>query len=106
MKKISLASSVVGAALLGVASVGVHAAQNPFAVQELSSGYSVAAAEKAKEGSCGEAKCGADKGKREASKAGHEGSCGADRKAKEGSCGGEKKAGEGNCGADKRSRKA
>ncbi|MDP5964079.1 hypothetical protein P3859_29470, partial [Pseudomonas aeruginosa] len=85
MKKISLASSVVGAALLGVASVGAHAAQNPFAVQELSSGYSVAAAEKAKEGSCGEAKCGADKGKREASKAGHEGSCGADRKAKEGS---------------------
>lgn len=79
MKKISLASSVVGAALLGVASVGAHAAQNPFAVQELSSGYSVAAAEKAKEGSCGEAKCGADKGKREASKAGHEGSCGADR---------------------------
>ncbi len=72
MKKISLASSVVGAALLGVASVGAHAAQNPFAVQELSSGYSVAAAEKAKEGSCGEAKCGADKGKREASKAGHE----------------------------------
>lgn len=94
MKKISLASSVVGAALLGVASVGAHAAQNPFAVQELSSGYSVAAAEKAKEGSCGEAKCGADKGKREASKAGHEGSCGADRKAKEGSCGGEKKAAE------------
>ena len=37
MKKISLASSVVGAALLGVASVGAHAAQNPFAVQELSS---------------------------------------------------------------------
>ncbi len=102
LKKISLASSVVGAALLGVASVGAHAAQNPFAVQELSSGYSVAAAEKAKEGSCGEAKCGADKGKREASKAGHEGSCGADRKAKEGSCGGEKKAGEGNCGADKK----
>ncbi len=43
-EKISLASSVVGAALLGVASVGAHAAQNPFAVQELSSGYGVAAA--------------------------------------------------------------
>ncbi|PBD22279.1 hypothetical protein CLM86_38735, partial [Pseudomonas aeruginosa] len=60
---------VVGAALLGVASVGAHAAQNPFAVQELSSGYSVAAAEKAKEGSCGgekkagEGNCGADKKK-------------------------------------------
>ncbi len=101
MKKISLASSVVGAALLGVASVGAHAAQNPFAVQELSSGYSVAAAES--QGRFlrrGQVRC--RQGQARSLKAGHEGSCGADRKAKEGSCGGEKKAGEGNCGADKK----
>ena len=68
-EKISLASSVVGAALLGVASVGAHAAQNPFAVQELSSGYSVAAAEKAGRFLRRGQVRGADKGKREASKA-------------------------------------
>ena len=67
-----------------------NAAENPFAMTELSSGYMVA--EKA-EGKCGEGKCGADKAKKEG-KCG-EGKCGADKAKKEGKCG------EGKCGADK-----
>ena len=58
-----------------------NAADNPFAMSELSSGYMVA---EMAEGKCGEGKCGGDK------------------KDKEGSCGGEKEAncsGEGSCGA-------
>ena len=90
----------LGAALLGTAFVA-QAASNPFAAQELSSGYSLAAHEKGHEGSCGEGKCGAEmKGEAKAA----EGKCG------EGKCGGEArtadkvaegKCGEGKCGADK-----
>ena len=77
-----------------------NAADNPFAMSELSSGYMVAemaegkcGGDKAKseaEGKCGEGKCGGDKAKTEA-----EGKCG------EGKCGGEKKATEGKCGEGK-----
>lgn len=81
----------LGAALIGVSALS-HAAGNPFAINELSSGYSLAANEKGKEGSCGEAKCGANR------KATEDGS--ADQKAKEGSCGAAKTQ-EGKCGADK-----
>ncbi|PXX50940.1 hypothetical protein SAMN05660489_06344 [Pseudomonas sp. LAMO17WK12:I10] len=118
MKKMPLASSVFATALLGAASVSVQAAQNPFAVQELSSGYSLAAAEKAKEGSCGESKCGGSSkpAATKDGKASHEGSCGAEAKGKEGSCGeakaskaghegtcgGDMKGKEGTCGADKK----
>lgn len=76
--------------------MSVQAASNPFAAQELSSGYSLAAVEKTAEGSCGEGKCGGEMKKAEG-----EGKCG------EGKCGGEAKAdgegkcGEGKCGADK-----
>ena len=97
-----------------------NAAENPFAMSDLSSGYVVAEMEEGKakaEGKCGEGKCGGDKTKKEG-KCG-EGKCGGD-KAKsmtEGKCGGDKaeamategadkakkegKCGEGKCGGSK-----
>ena len=71
-----------------------NAAENPFAMSELSSGYMVA---EMAEGKCGgekkaaeEGKCGGEK------KAAEEGKCG------EGKCGAEKKTtAEGKCGAEK-----
>ncbi|GMR18096.1 MAG: hypothetical protein BMS9Abin33_0498 [Gammaproteobacteria bacterium] len=64
-----------------------NAAENPFTMKDIGSGYKVA-----KEGSCG-----GDKKMK-----GKEGSCGGDKKAKgkEGKCGGDKKmkGKEGNCG--------
>jgi uncharacterized low-complexity protein len=83
----------LGATLGALGAVNVHAADsNPFALNSLSSGYMVEAAE----GKCGEAKCGADKAKE--AKCG-EAKCGAD-KATEAKCG-EAKCGEGKCGGDK-----
>ena len=89
-----------------MASPIVSAEQNPFSMNELSSGYQVA--EKGKEGSCGEGKCGGKKSSKEGScgegkcggkKSSKEGSCG-DKKGKEGSCG-DKKGKEGSCGEGK-----
>ena len=72
-----------------------NAAENPFAMSELSSGYMVA--DSHMEGKCGEGKCGGEK-----AKATKEGKCG------EGKCGGDKakaakegKCGEGKCGGNK-----
>ena len=63
-----------------------NAAENPFSMTELPSGYMVA--DKA-EGKCGEGKCG-------------EGNCGSgDQKAKEGKCGEGKMEKEGKCGEGK-----
>ena len=97
-------TAVVGAA-------GMAHAANPFAMQSLSSGYMVAAADdktmegkcggnktmegkcggdkatKAKDGKCGEGKCGANKAKTKAKAA--DGKCGAS-KAADGKCGGNK----------------
>ena len=77
-----------------------NAAENPFAMSELSRGYMVA---EMAEGKCGEGKCGGEK------KAATEGKCGEGMKATtEGKCGGEKKAttegkcGEGKCGGEKK----
>ena len=68
-----------------VASPIVNAEQNPFSMNELSSGYQVADME----GKCG--------GKKE-----REGNCGG-KKEKEGNCGGKKmEEGEGKCGAKKK----
>jgi hypothetical protein len=65
----------------------VLAGENPFALNDLSSGYMVA-----EEGSCGEkegeGKCGEKEG---------EGHCGEEKGDHEGKCGGEKE-GEGKCG--------
>ena len=94
MKQRNTIAITLGAALLGSTFVA-QAGGNPFASQELSSGYSLAAHEKGHEGACGEGKCGGDM------KA-EEGKCGGDKAVKEGSCGEEAKAGhEGKCGGDK-----
>ena len=84
-----------------------NAAENPFAMSDLSSGYVVAEME---EGKCGEGKCGGDKTEKE-------GKCGGDKAKAEGKCGGDKatatedkatedkategKCGEGKCGGSK-----
>ena len=94
MKQRNTIAITLGAALLGSTFVA-QAGGNPFASQELSSGYSLAAHEKGHEGACGEGKCGGDM------KA-EEGKCGGDKAVKEGSCGEEAKAGhEGKCGGEK-----
>ena len=86
-------AAAVGAAFVSsmAASTAVVAADNPFEATDLDSGYMLADGHKAKEGKCGEGKCGGEKAK--------EGKCG------EGKCGGEKahegKCGEGKCGGEK-----
>ena len=100
MNKLNTVVATLGAALLSTAAVTAQAAGNPFAAQELSSGYSLAAHEKGHEGACGEGKCGAEM-QQGAGKA-EEGKCGGDKAKKEGSCGEEAKAGhEGKCGGEK-----
>jgi uncharacterized low-complexity protein len=89
----TIALAIGGAFALSVAATTVSAAENPFAMKSLSSGYQVADhhEEKMKDGKCGAGKCGAEKAK--------EGKCSAE-KAKEGKCSAEKAA-EGKCSADK-----
>ncbi|MFI8744316.1 hypothetical protein ACIGKL_04070 [Pseudomonas sp. NPDC077186] len=95
MKQLNTLTATLGAALLTSVAFTAQAAGNPFAAEELASGYSLAAHEKGHEGTCGEGKCGGEM------KADGEGKCG------EGKCGGEMKAdgegkcGEGKCGAEK-----
>ena len=118
-----LAIALGAAFVTSLASIPVaNAAENPFAMSELSSGYMVAdshmeGGDKAKaEGKCGEGKCGGEKKMDKEGKCG-EGKCGGDKaegKAKaegkcgEGKCGGEKKmdkegkCGEGKCGGEKK----
>lgn len=89
----TIALAIGGAFALSVAATTVNAAENPFAMKSLSSGYQVADhhEEKMKDGKCGAGKCGAEKAK--------EGKCSAE-KAAEGKCSAEKAA-EGKCSADK-----
>ena len=105
---------VIGGAI--AATVGVtplaNAADNPFALKPLASGYMVAdnheGGEKMQDGKCGTGKCGSNMKKKKAeegncgAKESKEGSCGAEKKSKEGNCGADKKSKEGNCGADKK----
>ena len=87
-----VALAVTGAFALSIGAASVNAAENPFAIKSLSSGYQVADnhADKAKDGKCGDGKCGAGKAK--------DGKCGEDmKKTKDGKCG-EGKCGEGKCG--------
>jgi uncharacterized low-complexity protein len=83
---LTLALGTAFAASLAASPV-LRAADNPFQMDSLKSGYQVAQADKGKkEGACGgdkkkEGKCGGDKKK--------EGKCGGD-KGKEGACGGNK----------------
>ncbi|MBA6419541.1 HvfA family oxazolone/thioamide-modified RiPP metallophore [Pseudomonas neustonica] len=79
MNKFNTAMLTLGVTLVS-AGVSVNAAENPFAVQELQSGYNVADnhGEGDMEGKCGEGSCGEEK---EESKSEAEGKCG------EGTCG-------------------
>lgn len=53
-------AALCGAVVTGLTAASVAgAAENPFALKDLSSGYMVAAEEKQKEMACGEGKCGA-----------------------------------------------
>ena len=103
MHKQHLITIALGSAFAAATLMPAHAAGNPFAAKTLDAGYQVAQADtKAKDGKCGEAKCGADKKGATKAKDGKcgEAKCGADKKAKEGSCGGDKKK-DASCGAKK-----
>lgn len=82
-------------AAIGTASIAYAANGNPFALNSLSQGYQVAAAEKSKDGKCGEGKCGATK-KSAPTDAQVIKAKAAEPKAKDGKCG------EGKCGATKK----
>ena len=106
MNKQQLLTLALGSAFAAVTALPVQAAGNPFAAKTLDAGYQLAQADmkadtKAKDGKCGEAKCGADKkmDKKKDGKCG-EAKCGADKKAKEASCGADKKK-DAACGAKK-----
>ena len=102
MNKQQLLTLALGSAFAAVAVLPAQAAGNPFAAKTLDAGYQVAQADsKAKDGKCGEAKCGADKkmDKKKDGKCG-EAKCGADKKAKDASCGADKKK-DASCGAKK-----
>ena len=72
-------AAAIGAALAGSLAIGAaNAADNPFGLSELGSGYMQIAG--AHEGKCGEGKCGGDKATETEGKCG-EGKCG------EGKCG-------------------
>ncbi|HSI25085.1 MAG TPA: hypothetical protein VK952_05640 [Methylotenera sp.] len=78
----AVALAVSSAFALSIGAATINAAENPFAIKSLSSGYQVADHhEKAKDGKCGEGKCG--HGDKEAKA--NDGKCG------EGKCGTEKK---------------
>ncbi|HEY0842906.1 hypothetical protein [Methylotenera sp.] len=103
-KTISLA--IGGALALSVAATTVNAAENPFALKSLASGYQVADAHDAKstDGKCGTGKCGTAEKAKEMKM--QDAKCGTSKtssaeKAKEGACGGEK-AKEGSCGGEKK----
>ena len=107
MNKQHLITIALGSAFAAATLMPAHAAGNPFAAKTLDAGYQVAQADmksdtKAKDGKCGEAKCGADKKGATKAKDGKcgEAKCGSDKKAKEGSCGGDKKK-DASCGAKK-----
>lgn len=83
-----LAFALGAAVVTTLSSAGVaNAADNPFAMTDIASGYMVA---DAAEGKCGEGKCGDEK------KSAAEGKCGGEKKSTaEGKCG------EGKCGGNK-----
>ena len=104
-KTIALALS--GAFALSIAATTINAAENPFAIKSLSSGYQVADHhEKMKDGKCGEGKCGAEMKKEMGDKAKDgkcgEGKCGAEMKKEMGTKAHDGKCGEGKCGTDKK----
>jgi len=124
MKPISLAVGTAFVTSLAAGNVAADTDANPFAMNELSSGYMQLAygggedkgkegkcgsdkMKKGMEGKCGEGKCGSDKMKKGMEGKCGEGKCGSDmKKNMEGKCGGKKaeeegKCGEGKCGGSK-----
>ena len=103
IKPVSLAVGTAFVTTLAAGSAMAETDANPFALNELSSGYMQLAyggGDKDKEGKCGEGKCGGEKAEEEG-KCG-EGKCGSDmEKNMEGKCGGEKAEEEGKCGEGK-----
>ncbi|MEW6292510.1 MAG: hypothetical protein AB1544_04300 [Pseudomonadota bacterium] len=108
MKKKTTLTLAAGAAFAATTAFAplASAADNPFGMAKLDSGYQLAQADKKADGKCGEGKCGADKAKPKADDKKKDGKCG------EGKCGGDKKAadpkmkdgkcGEGKCGGTKK----
>ncbi|MDP2171314.1 MAG: hypothetical protein Q8J96_12920 [Rhodocyclaceae bacterium] len=106
-KKTTLALATTAVFAASAAMVpAAFAADSPFGMQKLDSGYQLAQADKKADGKCGEGKCGGDKKPAEKTKDGKcgEGKCGGDKKAadkkpaekkKDGKCG------EGKCGSMK-----
>ncbi len=93
-QKKSLALVLGGAFAASIAAAPLSgAAENPFSLKPLASGYMVAdnqgAGDKMKDGKCSTGKCGSSM-KKKAEKA-KEGNCSAEKKAKEGNCSAEKK---------------
>lgn len=110
VQKKTLALVMGGTLAASVAIAPAAAAENPFALKPLASGYMVAdnhGGDKMEDGKCGSGKCGSSmKKKTEKAKEGNcgsekgkEGSCSSE-KGKDGSCGSEK-AKEGSCGGEK-----
>lgn len=105
-KTLALVLGGAFAATVGIAPAS--AAENPFGLKPLSSGYMVAdnheGGEKMKEGKCSTGKCGSSmkKKKSPAAAKAKEGNGSAEMKGKEGNCGAEMKGKEGNCSAEKK----
>ncbi len=103
----SMALALSGAFALSIAATTINAAENPFAIKSLSSGYQVADHhEKSADGKCGEGKCSAEMKKEMGEKAKDgkcgEGKCSAEMKKEMGAKAKDGKCGEGKCGADKK----
>jgi uncharacterized low-complexity protein len=101
-------AAAVGVAFISSLAVSTSAvaADNPFAMADLDSGYLLAGNHEGEEGKCGEkgeeGKCGEKAAEGKCGEKGEEGKCG--EKGEEGKCGekGEEgKCGEGKCGSDK-----
>jgi uncharacterized low-complexity protein len=93
-------AAAIGAAFAGTLGMSglAGAAENPFGLSELDSGYMQVASSHG-EGKCGEGKCGESKEKSEG-KCG-EGKCGESKEKAEGKCGESKEKSEGKCGEGK-----
>lgn len=111
MKK-SMTLSIAIAAAMSSTAIQVSADNTPFSATSMNQGYQVAMhhgdKDKAKDGKCGEGKCGGKdkshdhKDHKDHDKA-HDGSCGGSMKADDGKCGAKdtKKAKDGKCGEGK-----
>ncbi len=99
--KSTLSLVIGGAFAASIAATSAVAAENPFALKPLSSGYMVADhhGEKDKEGKCGAGKCGSEM--KSDTKSDAEGKCGADKRGSE-TKSDKKTDAEGKCGAEKK----